>query len=351
MFGRISDGICLPTVWPSVSSPSIYKINETCDCPSAKIGITSHNLSRRHFVYESNTFGTPSGHVNCITFARQLRFCCESKQVSVQSIPNTGVPGFPGQHRDNDLSSTANQSRFNQESLRSSKSVETSDCPSDGPLDRETDSFHAGNFPCSTALSAPTASQKRSPSGGTYDSQIVLNQECYEELQWWLTQLDALNGRAILTPPPNLVIETDASTQGWGTVCNGIRIGGLWSQAERLHHINCLELLAGAFAQKSFTKIQILLHVRLRMDNTTAIAYINKLGGTRSLVLSKQVHDFKCQTSTRHLEHAGRSGMKVLPRFKRLENRTNHLGYYYWDIVFTIYGYVKIQLYLRVYEE
>ena len=104
-----------------------------------------------------------------------------------------------------------------------------------------------------------------------------------------LTQLDVWNGRAILTPLPSLVIETDASTQGWGSVCNGVRIRGLWSQEERLHHINYLELLAGAFALKSFTKEQILLHVRLRMDNTTAIAYINKLGATHSLVLSNLV--------------------------------------------------------------
>ena len=40
---------------------------------------------------------------------------------------------------------------------------------------------------------------------------------------------------------------------------------------------------------KCFTKNQICWHVRLRMDNTTAIAYLNKLGGTRSLVLSNLV--------------------------------------------------------------
>ena len=34
----ISDGIYLPTVWPSVSSPSLYQINETCDCSSAEVG-------------------------------------------------------------------------------------------------------------------------------------------------------------------------------------------------------------------------------------------------------------------------------------------------------------------------
>ena len=82
------------------------------------------------------------------------------------------------------------------------------------------------------------------------------------------------------------MIETDASQQGWWAVCKEVRTGGLWSQNERLLHINCLELLAGAFAVKCFTKNQICLHVRLRMDNTTATAYLNKLGGTRSLVLS-----------------------------------------------------------------
>ena len=35
-----------------------------------------------------------------------------------------------------------------------------------------------------------------------------------------------------------------------------------------------------------FTKNRLCAHVRLRMDNTTAVAYVNQLGGTRSLILS-----------------------------------------------------------------
>ncbi len=71
-------------------------------------------------------------------------------------------------------------------------------------------------------------------SKGTYDTLVSLNQACREELQWWLAHLDAWNGRAILTPPPDLVIETDASKQGWGAACMDMRTGGLWSQNERL---------------------------------------------------------------------------------------------------------------------
>lgn len=126
-------------------------------------------------------------------------------------------------------------------------------------------------------------------SGGSYDSQITLNPACLEELRWWVAHLAAWNGRAILTPASDLVIETDASMQGWGAVCNGVRTGGLWSHSERLCHINCLELLAGAFAVKSFSRGKIYLHVHLKMDNTTAVAYINKLSGTHSPVLCNLV--------------------------------------------------------------
>ena len=84
-----------------------------------------------------------------------------------------------------------------------------------------------------------------------------------------------------LCAPPDIVIETDASRTGWGggAVCQGVQTGGLWSQIERKLHINCLELLVGSFAVKSFTKNRLCVHVRLRMDNTSAVAYVNRLGG------------------------------------------------------------------------
>ena len=51
-------------------------------------------------------------------------------------------------------------------------------------------------------------------------------------------------------------------------------------------HINCLELLGGTFAVKTFAKQSQNLHIRLQMDNTTAVSYINKMGGTRSRTLA-----------------------------------------------------------------
>ena len=93
------------------------------------------------------------------------------------------------------------------------------------------------------------------------------------------------NGRLILPLIPDIVIEMDASLLGWGAATNRMSTGGLWTQQERVHHINLLELAGGALATKTFTKGPKDIYVLLKMDNTTAIAYINRMGGTRSQTL------------------------------------------------------------------
>ena len=102
---------------------------------------------------------------------------------------------------------------------------------------------------------------------GHFDAMTALSTEAKDELQWWLAHLNAWNGRALVRPSPDVIIEKDASRTGWGAVCQGETTGGLWSQMEKKLHINCLELLAGSFAVKSFTKDCLCVHVRLRMDN------------------------------------------------------------------------------------
>ena len=163
-----------------------------------------------------------------------------------------------------------------------------------------------------------------------YDATIPVSIEAREELHWWLDHLNAWNGRALLHPPPDIVIETDASRTGWGAICQVVRTGGLWSQMERKLHIKCLELLAGAFALKSFTKNRLCVHVRLRMDNTSAVTYVNCLGGdslpnsvqssSGSLGMSTQA-GFLSQRRTPIRPPEYRSGLAIseLPRFKQLE--------------------------------
>ena len=83
-----------------------------------------------------------------------------------------------------------------------------------------------------------------------------------------------------------IIIGSDASLQGWGATCEGKLTRGPWSPQEQTLHINCLELLAATLAIQTFAKERSGISVLLRIDNTTAVAYINRKGGTVSPTLS-----------------------------------------------------------------
>ena len=90
--------------------------------------------------------------------------------------------------------------------------------------------------------------------GQNYNAQVVLSQTSKEDLQWWINHLREFNGRKIAIDQNPLIIQTDASNQGWGAVCQNVKIGGYWSESEKQNHINLLELLAITFAVKSYLK-------------------------------------------------------------------------------------------------
>ena len=115
--------------------------------------------------------------------------------------------------------------------------------------------------------------------GKGYNSVVPLNKECQNDLQWWINQLSTWNGRSLISPAPDLIITTDASLKGWGAVCQGVHTRGLWIPEESLLHINALELKAALFALRAFSNNRRKIHVHLRMDNRTAVAYLLKMGG------------------------------------------------------------------------
>ena len=96
-----------------------------------------------------------------------------------------------------------------------------------------------------------------------------------------LTSNNSIQHHSITLPAFDIVIYTDASTQGWEAQCNGILTGGHWTPQESRKHINVLELKAAVLAIKSFLRTQPWkpLHINLQMDNSIADAYVNKRGG------------------------------------------------------------------------
>ena len=127
--------------------------------------------------------------------------------------------------------------------------------------------------------------------GWKQKTKIQLSCPAQIDLEWWLSPtLHSFNKQDIAPPPFDLTIRTDASLQGWGATCNGTATGGRWGTWEAEQHINCLELKAGFLALQSFLGLMSTAprHILLEMDNTTAVAYINRRGGTHSPSLSLQ---------------------------------------------------------------
>ncbi|KAI2647639.1 Transposon Ty3-G Gag-Pol polyprotein [Labeo rohita] len=85
----------------------------------------------------------------------------------------------------------------------------------------------------------------------------------------------------------HLVVYTDASSTGWGAVCNGQAASGSWTGPRLQWHINCLELLAVLLALCRFRPTLRHKHVLVRTDSTATVAYINRQGGLRSHRMSQ----------------------------------------------------------------
>ena len=118
-----------------------------------------------------------------------------------------------------------------------------------------------------------------------YNCPVFLNPQSRAELTWWLNNLPKVNGSPVSPPPPNLTILSDASMQGWRATCQGKSTNGKWFSQESIQHINLLVLKAAFLALKTFLKDQSHKVVLLKLDNSTAVAYLNNKGGTHSVPL------------------------------------------------------------------
>ena len=121
---------------------------------------------------------------------------------------------------------------------------------------------------------------------GNYNSQMTLSNGSLQELDWWIQNMPTAK-QELAVPTNNIVMQTDASKAGWGAVSQGEVIGGRWTSTEALRHINVLELQAAFFALKSLCKTVTNAHIRPQLDNTTAAAYLNKMGGSKSMELNR----------------------------------------------------------------
>ena len=78
--------------------------------------------------------------------------------------------------------------------------------------------------------------------------------------------------------------------QKWD-VFNDMTCGGHWTPQEAEEHINYLELMAAFFSLQAFVTTLNNKHVRLKIDNTTAVAATNNMGTNHSVKCNKVASD------------------------------------------------------------
>ena len=130
-----------------------------------------------------------------------------------------------------------------------------------------------------------------------YEALVPISVGVKTELSWWINQLELSNGKSIISPNPSMILTSDASDAGWGATFESQSTGGYWSSIEQTYHINAKELLAAFLALQSFAKLKRNTQILIKIDNVTAVAHINRMGGTKSQLLNhlaKQIWDW-CQ--------------------------------------------------------
>ena len=61
--------------------------------------------------------------------------------------------------------------------------------------------------------------------GISYKEKIILNNHALGELQWWKENLKYFNWRYLIQAKPQIVIQTEASLEGWGNNYMGMETG------------------------------------------------------------------------------------------------------------------------------
>ncbi|KAL7299668.1 hypothetical protein TKK_0007426 [Trichogramma kaykai] len=193
--------------------------------------------------------------------------------------------------------------------------------------------------------------------------QLIFNDDCYNkkmqiskivknDLHWWVDKLENGHSRKLHDSRFQITIFTNASLSGWGATDGNKQIHGHWSESEKSRYINYLELLAIKKALVELIARRRDVRVLLRVDNTTAISYINRMGGVRIDYLGrlareiwqwaekKNIHLFASYISLKENITADR-----LSRLPRNDDTEWGLNQKYFDKIVPVFGRPNIDLF------
>ena len=272
----------MPPFRPLISPMGIHQNPEASSVYSMADGCSADRLHREHTDHSRvqelslRTLASPS------TSSRMPGIHYQHREVSTDSRPDHRVSGSHCRLYQYGATTTS----YQDEADSSGVSTDNEDgrlniSQNLGTSSGQDELNYLRNSPFSPLLSKSTdgsLSNTLENHSQDHEGLVTLPPARLEEVEWWDTEMSKWNGKALLKRGIDMIIDSDASLQGWKARCGEQTTGGAWSHQEAELLINCLELLAATLAVQSFAKDKCKISILLRIDNTTAVAYINHLG-------------------------------------------------------------------------
>ncbi len=116
----------------------------------------------------------------------------------------------------------------------------------------------------------------------TWDAPLTLDPPARRDLEFWLSNIEAWNGRVSVTKAVDIQAVSDASSTGWGFACLGQEAAGLWDNHMANQPSNLREMTAVLLGLLSFRSLLTGKAVQVLSDNISTVANINFQGGPSS---------------------------------------------------------------------
>lgn len=183
-----------------------------------------------------------------------------------------------------------------------------------------------------------------------YNRKMSIPNRVKEDLIWWKNNIKN-RIHLIKSGYFEMTIFTDASTTGWGASNGLTQIYGFWSLTESKFHIEFLQLLTIKIALKELASDLRNVQILIKTDNTTALSYVNKMGGIRFEKFSKLSKKIWQWAEARGIiliaSYIPSKNNIIADRLSRMKNIDTEwqLNDYHYELIFANFGTPSIDLF------
>ena len=158
----------------------------------------------------------------------------------------------------------------------------------------------------------------------SWDQIWHLDSASINELKWWLNcSHQDITPVLLLPPSQSVTLYVDSSSFGWGFYfSSGEESSGDWKEHQLKWHINYLELKTIEIAISKFPQLFQDKSIKIKCDNSTAVSYFNKKGGTHSpslcnlsVIIWKKLCSLNSYPIASHIEGKSNKKADYLSRF------------------------------------